>query len=268
MSDYILSLKEKLLNGLPDPLPPESECWLWQKGTHRGEYGRVLHAGHRWKTHRASLVVFTGETLTPGLEVAHLCHEKSCLNPKHLVQTTRSENQMMTVLDGKTKSRTLSDQQIRDIFTAEGRYEDIAERFGVTYSAVTPIKHLEHSTARHLLPDSAPSYKLARMLPPETIRQIYEAKGSQAAISRRFQVNRHTVYSIKRLTTECARKANPGGTPSVQRQTLSDSLIRAIYRATGPVTRIMALFGVSKAAVYAVKNLKTKPARRVILGEA
>ena len=45
-----------------------------------------------------------GGDLEPGLQVDHQCHNSSCVNPNHLVQTTRSGNQLN--LRGPQKNNT------------------------------------------------------------------------------------------------------------------------------------------------------------------
>ena len=74
--------------------PKTSGCWIWTGSKNRRGYG-VLHAG--WLgcsslgAHRAAYEAFR-EPIPSGLEIDHLCRNKSCVNPDHLETVTRSEN--------------------------------------------------------------------------------------------------------------------------------------------------------------------------------
>jgi len=71
---------------------PETGCWLWtrtvvgQKG-----YGRFVWQGRGTLAHRVSYELHVGP-VPDGLELDHLCREKSCVNPEHLEAVTHAEN--------------------------------------------------------------------------------------------------------------------------------------------------------------------------------
>lgn len=67
-----------------------SGCWEWQGGLSAG-YG-VFHIGYtQFAAHRISYLWSNG-SLTPGLQIDHLCNNKCCVNPKHLKEVTPQEN--------------------------------------------------------------------------------------------------------------------------------------------------------------------------------
>jgi hypothetical protein len=79
----------------------ESGCWLWTAAARRTRYKSVVYSYGTYSVdgtpsgqrlaHRVSYELFTGP-IPQGLEVDHLCHNKLCVNPSHLVAVTHQEN--------------------------------------------------------------------------------------------------------------------------------------------------------------------------------
>ena len=66
----------------------ENGCWVWRRHVGRDGYGRFGHV----LTHRFYYELFTGEPIPQGLQIDHLCRNRSCVNPEHLEPVTKSEN--------------------------------------------------------------------------------------------------------------------------------------------------------------------------------
>lgn len=74
----------------------ESGCWEWIGRRNQGGYGRFYigtgtndqryASAHRWSYERV-----VGE-IPDGLDLDHLCRNRSCVNPAHLEPVTRQEN--------------------------------------------------------------------------------------------------------------------------------------------------------------------------------
>jgi endogenous inhibitor of DNA gyrase (YacG/DUF329 family) len=67
-----------------------SDCWLWT-GSTRGGYGRFKIATVTQEAHRASYELYVGP-IPDGLQLDHLCRNRSCINPAHLEPVTCAEN--------------------------------------------------------------------------------------------------------------------------------------------------------------------------------
>lgn len=71
----------------------EGDCWLWHSGKNRGGYGIMSALGQSKSSlaHRVSYEHFMGE-IKPGMQLDHLCRNRSCVSPFHLEQVTNWEN--------------------------------------------------------------------------------------------------------------------------------------------------------------------------------
>src|SRR5947209_5064736 len=69
-----------------------SGCWRWQAGRSAG-YGYCRYEGRAQPAHRVSYRLRVGDIPAEGdWTVHHLCFERSCVRPDHLVLRTRAEN--------------------------------------------------------------------------------------------------------------------------------------------------------------------------------
>ena len=60
-----------------------AECWPWQRSTNGRGYGRVRVNGKQTGAHRVAYEFRKGP-IPAGLEIDHLCRQRSCVNPDHL----------------------------------------------------------------------------------------------------------------------------------------------------------------------------------------
>jgi len=84
----------------------DSGCWLWQ-GYLEGGYARARQAGKKVLLHRISFELTKG-LIPDGLEIDHLCRNKSCLNPEHLEAVSHKENTLRGISFSAINSRKKS----------------------------------------------------------------------------------------------------------------------------------------------------------------
>jgi hypothetical protein len=135
----------------------EDECWEWQGATRRGGYGTIGRGGTRGvgngnvSAHRFSWEFFNG-SIPEDLHVLHACDNPACVNPAHLWLGTNADNSADRDQKGRGRwappkgerhwRAKLNPDAVRAI--REGakrgvRWIDLAERFGVSESAVAHV---------------------------------------------------------------------------------------------------------------------------------
>lgn len=89
----------------------EAGCWEWIAALDPNGYGRfgmpgATRADWRMKlAHRVSYETFAGP-IPEGLDLDHLCRNRSCVNPEHLEPVTRSENLRRSPLMARGQDKT------------------------------------------------------------------------------------------------------------------------------------------------------------------
>jgi len=82
-------------------------CWIWKGSKTPLGYARFNYVGSGGYAHRFSYLI--SNKLIKGMDIDHLCRNRSCVNPKHLEQVThkinllRSEKQVSTINSKKEK---------------------------------------------------------------------------------------------------------------------------------------------------------------------
>lgn len=80
----------------------DGDCMRWIGAIKSNGYGVMSIAGKNQHAHRVALLL-SGQDLTPGMVVDHLCRNRWCVNPEHLEMVTKSENAVRGI-PGQQKS--------------------------------------------------------------------------------------------------------------------------------------------------------------------
>ena len=133
-------------------LASQSEsCILWPFYKNKGGYGQLWWGGKPRLAGRVVMEETQGPPPTDGerYEAAHLpavCHNRACINPKHLRWATTKENAMDRLIDRtellgeKTNGAKLTADDVVSIYFDNRFQREIALDFGVTQQAVHRIK--------------------------------------------------------------------------------------------------------------------------------
>jgi hypothetical protein len=103
-------------------------CWLWKGSSVRG-YGQFWDGTKKVLAHRWAYSYFV-EEISDGLESHHICGNKSCANPDHIKQLSRSDHMMLGGTHNSIKTHCmhghpLSGDNLRLYKRKNGRYNRI-----------------------------------------------------------------------------------------------------------------------------------------------
>lgn len=125
-------------------IDPNTGCWKYTGYIDPKGYGQLTVNKKSLRVHRFAYETFVGR-LDPQLEICHSCNCKSCINPQHLRQDTRSSNAIDKSYAFAHADQKLTPEQVIEIKIALqnpywGINNDLAEKYGVHNSLISEIK--------------------------------------------------------------------------------------------------------------------------------
>jgi hypothetical protein len=133
---------ERLKNSyIVDPI---TGCWKYTGYIAPNGYGQITVNKKTLRVHRFAYEIFIGP-LDPKLELCHTCNCKSCINPDHLRQDTRSSNSIDKSYAFAHAEQKLTAEQVKEIKMALlkpyfGIQTALANKYGVNNSLISQIK--------------------------------------------------------------------------------------------------------------------------------
>ena len=126
----------------------DDACLIWPYARSAG-YGALRVDGRVVHAHRVVLERSAGPPPAARMDAAHapvICHERACVNPRHLRWATREENESDKALDGTNPrgSRNgfsrLTESDVLRIVEDSRPVRAIGKEYGVSHQTVSDIK--------------------------------------------------------------------------------------------------------------------------------
>lgn len=123
----------------------ETGCWNWIACFEKSGYAQFTDKdGKPCRAHRFSYEHFVGP-LDNNLEICHECNNKSCVNPRHLRQDTKSSNTIDKIYNKNHCNQILSVEEVIEIKKElkhyyRGKVTELAHFYKVNPCTISDIK--------------------------------------------------------------------------------------------------------------------------------
>lgn len=138
------NVTEKPVENVNPTITLEKPCLLFNGHTDHDGYGKVNLANRTRFAHRISAIVNLKDckSIEKKLIVNHLCSERRCCQPEHLVVVSPTEANINTLNKHRSSFSNLKDDDIREMRTLFATYsaQEIADKFNVSINIVRDIR--------------------------------------------------------------------------------------------------------------------------------
>lgn len=107
----------------------------------RDGYAKLKRKNKEWKAHRYSYTISKGD-IPEGLMVRHLCGNKSCINPEHLIVGTAKQNydDWLATNQQKKKMHRLPEEVKAEIGLSKNTIPELAIGYDVSHKTIINIR--------------------------------------------------------------------------------------------------------------------------------
>jgi len=124
----------------------DDECWPWKAGRTSDGYGIFcVRKPHIKTAHRYMAEVVRRERLPYGMDASHTCHNRLCVNPRHILVESHRDNCLRRTNYARkgvpSPRRKLTWEQALDIRSSRSRIKDLSEYYKVNPYTIWAIKH-------------------------------------------------------------------------------------------------------------------------------
>jgi hypothetical protein len=122
------------------------ECIIWPFGIRSNGYGSVRFDGRSRGAHQVAWVLAGRAPVERPREIRHRCGVRACVNPRHLVEGSRTENMgdaraHGTLASGARHGRSkLTADEVREIRASAEPRRVLSARFGIHVEHVTRLR--------------------------------------------------------------------------------------------------------------------------------
>lgn len=128
----------------------DEECWPWLAAINVKGYGHATTKDGRTITaHRLAWELYNDKQAPKGIDVAHDCHNRPCINPLHLHLATKSQNMLESAAIGRLSNQgngkrgnleKLTKEDILAIRASSETHVQAAKRFRVSRDNISAIR--------------------------------------------------------------------------------------------------------------------------------
>lgn len=181
------------------------KCIIWRHYINNEGYGSVSYKGKDYPAHRFTLGLKTGHVQRNkmALHKPVICHNRACVNPRHLYWGDHRDNHEDSVKDKTFKvgesshASKITESQAIEILKDTRSFKQIAEEYGLSISNVSGIKsgriwkHLKVSPLRSKKSESFHKLK------DEDVIYIFKSKEKGVVLAKKFNVSKSVISCIK-----------------------------------------------------------------------